>query len=72
MRTYNIISKDSLIFDFAETGDIDGLKYLLDHNQGSVFDCDVKGYNALIVSDYNTSSCGIYEQLALMPMELYR
>ncbi|KAK2753517.1 hypothetical protein FQN54_007907 [Arachnomyces sp. PD_36] len=47
MRIYNIIPCDSLIFQYAKDGNVDGLKYLLHHEQRSIFDCDSEGQNAL-------------------------
>lgn len=58
LRTYNIISRQSLIFTYAERGDVNGLKILLQSNQGSVFDCDENGTTALHVRYLNTPISG--------------
>jgi hypothetical protein len=52
-RTYNIISESLLIFEYAEKGNVDGLKSLLQCNQASVFDCDDTGRTVLHVSYLN-------------------
>ncbi|KAL1969337.1 hypothetical protein VTN77DRAFT_9529 [Rasamsonia byssochlamydoides] len=47
IKTHNIISRVSPIFEYAATGDIAAMQNLLKYRQGSVFDCDKKGWTPL-------------------------
>jgi hypothetical protein len=50
LRTYNVISRDSLIFQYAKDGNVSGIQDLLQRNLASVSDCDDIGRTALYVS----------------------
>lgn len=49
-KTVNIVPRDSLVFQFCDTGNLEGLKTLFTNNNASVWDTDEGGFTPLHVS----------------------
>ena len=50
-RQYNIIPRNSPVIEYARSGDVTGLRELLDKKLGSLWDCDDGGWTPLSVRD---------------------
>jgi hypothetical protein len=58
-RTFRAVSDDALIFEFCETGNVEGIRTLLARGDASVMDRDPDGWTPLHVSIILLSSCSL-------------
>ena len=49
LRQYNIRPEESLVFQYADAGDVTGLQGLFDKHEASPWDCDENGWTPLHV-----------------------
>ncbi len=62
-RSYNVISRSSIIFQHIVAGNVDGIQELFKRREASPYDCDEHGYSLLYVCTTTTIryEAGLYE-----------